>query len=77
MNLLASPFIPFLLIQIGFIVVNAKIAVKKGKSPAFYGILSILPVVSLCFSIFLLSLVDKELKEKIDAMYEYILSQKK
>ena len=64
-NLFIS-FIPLILITIPFIFLNAAIASRKGKNTFLYAILSIIPFVGLYLAIYLLSLTDKSLQDKIE-----------
>ena len=47
-------------------ILNASIAKRKGKSISMYGWLSIIPPVGLLLSIYLISLMDREIVEKIN-----------
>jgi Co/Zn/Cd efflux system component len=50
--------------------VNANIANRKGRSKTFYGWMSIIPFVGMFMSLFLISLTDKAVVDKIDRLLE-------
>ncbi len=58
----------FVLIEIPIAVLNANIARRKGRSGAMFGWLSVIPVVGYLLAIYLLSLTDKALLDKIDSL---------
>jgi hypothetical protein len=55
-------------------ILNAIIAKKKGKNTMKYTLLSIIPVLGLCLTIYLNSFMDKELADKINDIYKRLLS---
>ncbi len=64
-NVLVS-FLPLIILTVPIIILNISIASRKGKSPFLFGIVSLLPLVGFYVAIYLSSLTDKSLSEKID-----------
>ena len=62
--------IPFLCTIIPLMIVNYIMAKRKGKNPIAYCLLSILPFVGFPLCIYLLSLIDKDIEDKINKIYE-------
>ena len=52
--------------------VNANIAKRKGRSKTFYGWMSIIPFVGMFMSLFLISLTDKAVLDKIDRLLDAV-----
>lgn len=52
--------------------VNANIARRKGRSRTFYGWMSIIPFVGMFMSLFLISLTDKAVVDKLDRLLEAV-----
>jgi Co/Zn/Cd efflux system component len=52
--------------------VNANIAKRKGRSRTFYGWMSIIPFVGMFMSLFLVSLTDKAVVDKLDRLLEAV-----
>lgn len=52
--------------------VNANIAKRKGRSKTFYGWMSIIPFVGMFMCLFLISLTDKAVVDKIDRLLEAV-----
>jgi|GEM_PF-1529606 hypothetical protein len=65
MGVLAS-LIPLFIMSIPFVILNAMIAARKGKSSILFGLLSVLPVFSLFLFLYLISKTDKEINDKLD-----------
>lgn len=65
-----SPIIPMLIVAIPVIILNYKIAIRKGKSQGLYAILGIIPVVNFFCFLYLISLTDKELIDKLNVIYD-------
>ena len=63
---LITMIIPFLIIGIPTAILNANIAKRKGKSSAFHGWMSLIPFVGFLLAIYLVSLSDKDLVDKIE-----------
>jgi hypothetical protein len=63
-----------LVLSIPFMILNGIIAKKKGKKTVKYILLSIIPVVGLCLTIYLNSFIDKELEDKINEIYKKLMS---
>jgi len=60
------PFLPFLVFIVPIVVFNLFLSKRKGKSPVLYGALSLIPLVGFYLAIYLASLTDKSIGEKID-----------
>ena len=65
-----SLLVTFVLISIPFAILNTYIARRKGRSGAVYGWLSVIPMVGQLLAVYLLSLTDKELLDKVDRILE-------
>ncbi len=63
---LITMLITFGLLTIPMAILNASIAKRKGKSSSEFGWLSIIPFVGYLLTIYLVSLTDKALLDKID-----------
>jgi uncharacterized membrane protein len=61
-----ASFIPLIILTLPIVFINVSLAKRKGKSLIAYGLLSLIPIVGIYFGIFLASLTDKSLNEKID-----------
>jgi hypothetical protein len=55
-------------------ILNGIISKRKGKRAIKYILLSIIPVLGLCLTIYLNSFIDKELEDKINEIYKKIIS---
>jgi len=64
-NFLLS-FLPFMIITISFASLNFFIAPRKGKNKYLYSILTLVPIFGMIVSIYLLSLTDIELFNRMD-----------
>lgn len=71
---LVTMLVTYLLIAIPLAILNANIAKRKGRSGAKFGWLTMIPFAGVFFSIYLASLTDKELIDKIDKILESITS---
>ncbi len=72
-----SPFMmifPFLFTIIPLMIINYILAKRKGRNPIAFCLLSILPFVGVPLCIYLLSLMDKDIAEKINKIYEKLIS---
>jgi hypothetical protein len=58
------------MIAIPIAILNANIAKRKGKSAAEFGWLSVIPFVGYFIAIYLVSLTDKALMDKVDKIIE-------
>ena len=67
---LVTMLVTFFIILIPFAIINAIIAKRKGKSAAEFGWLSVIPMVGPFVSLYLLSLTDKVLLDKVDRIIE-------
>jgi len=63
---LASPLIPLFLMTIPIVIFNMFLSKRKGRNVLLYGALSFIPIVSLYLALYLASLTDKSISEKID-----------
>ena len=68
-------FLPLLITTLPFIFLNGAIALKKGKNPIIYAIYSIIPFVGFYLTIYLISLPDHDLNEKIDKIIDLLSEQ--
>jgi hypothetical protein len=71
---LVTMLVTFGLIMIPIAILNATIAKRKGKSAAEFGWLSVIPIVGYFITIYLISLTDKALLDKVDKILETISS---
>ena len=60
------------LLAIPFIILNGIISKRKGKSQLKYILLSLIPFLGLCLTIYLVSFLDKDIQDKINKIYEKI-----
>ncbi|MEA2031568.1 MAG: hypothetical protein U9Q16_00925 [Patescibacteria group bacterium] len=67
-----AAFIPLIIMIIPLIILNIFIAIRKGKNSVLFGILSLLPLVGFYIAIYLSSLTDKSIDEKIDKILNLI-----
>jgi len=70
-------FIPLILMMIPILIVNIVISRRKGKNPTLYGLLSLIPGVSLALLFFLVSITDKDVFEKLDNILKILDSNQK
>ena len=61
-----AAFLPFLLMTIPFVILNIIICPRKGKNPVLFGLLSIIPLIGVYLAIYLVSITDKSVIDKID-----------
>jgi hypothetical protein len=67
---LVTMLVTFLLIMVPIAILNASIAKRKGKSGAEFGWLSVIPFVGYFLTIYLVSLTDKSLSDRVDRILE-------
>jgi hypothetical protein len=67
-----ASFLPMILMAVPFIVLNGIISKRKGKSQIKYVLLSFIPLLGLCLTIYLVSFLDKDIQDKINKIYEKI-----
>jgi hypothetical protein len=67
---LTTVFITLILITIPFAILNGVIARRKGKSSVLFGLLRLIPFLGLLFAIYLVSLHDKDLIDKINRLLD-------
>ena len=65
-------FLPFLLISILFAILNFIIAPQKGKNRIVYLLLSLIPMLGTLLSIYLISLTDIKLLDKIEKIEQLV-----
>lgn len=70
-----AAFIPLFIMTVPIIIFNIFLSKRKGRSPFLYGILSIIPFVGLYLAIYLASLTDKIISEKIDKIISILESK--
>lgn len=63
---LVTMLFTFVILMIPVVVLNVSIAKRKGKNAAEYGWLSVIPFVGYFLAIYLISLTDKSLQDKVD-----------
>jgi len=63
-----AQFLPMIIIAIPFLFLNPAIADRKGKNKIKYGLLGILPVVNMFSALYLASLPDKMILERLDTI---------
>ncbi len=69
---LVTMLVTFVIFMIPIAVLNATIAKRKGKNAAEFGWLSVIPLVGYFVAIYLLSLTDKALQDKVDKILEIL-----
>ncbi len=57
-----------LLFVLPIVILSFIIAPRKGKNPILYGLLSLIPIVNIFIIWYLISLTDKSVIEKLDAI---------
>ncbi len=62
--------VQFLILTIPFIFLNFSISKRKGKNPMMFGLLSVIPLVGMFLSIYLVSLTDFEVLKKLDQIVD-------
>ncbi len=62
--------VQFLILTIPFIFLNISISKRKGKNPMMFGLLSVIPLVGMFLSIYLVSLTDFEVLKKLDQIVD-------
>lgn len=69
---LITVLVTFFLVGIPLALVNASIAKRKGKSGVLYGWLSLIPVLGYLLAIYLISLPDKELLDRVTQILDIL-----
>ncbi len=67
-----AAFIPMIVISIPIIIMNILLAKRKGQNMTLYFFISIIPFVGYFAAIYLASLTDKSINEKIDRILELL-----
>jgi hypothetical protein len=63
---LASPLIPLFIMTIPIVIFNMFLSKRKGRNIILYGALSFIPIVGFYLAIYLASLIDTSVSERID-----------
>jgi hypothetical protein len=66
--LLFDLLVLLLLFVLPIVVLSFIIAPRKGKNPILYGLLSLIPVMNIYIICYLISLTDRSVVEKLDAI---------
>ena len=67
-----TSLIPMLIISIPIIILNISIAKRKGKEKILFGILGAIPIANFISMLYLISLTDKEILEKLDEIINHL-----
>lgn len=70
-----ASFIPLLILTIPIVIFNIFLAQRKGKNPLSYGALSLIPLVGFYIGLYLASLTDKSISDKIDKIINLLESR--
>lgn len=62
------PFGVYLLLNFPFLMFNILVAKRKGKSRIKYGLLSMIPYAPFYLTMYLVSVTDQEIKDKLDSL---------
>jgi len=68
-------FIPLIMMTMPIVIINIFIAKRKGRNPILHGALSLIPLVGFYLAIYLASLTDKSVGEKIDKIIQLLESR--
>jgi hypothetical protein len=68
-----ASLLPAIIFAIPFLILNTIISKRKGKNRIKYFFLSLIPGVGICLTIYLCSLLDKDIEEKINKIYEKLI----
>jgi hypothetical protein len=68
-------FIPMLLMSIPILIMNIILAKRKGRNAVLYFVISIIPLAGYFAAIFLASLTDKSINDKINRILEMLESK--
>ena len=69
-------YTPMLIMMCLFCVISINAAFRKGKSVVLYGLLGLIPLINVFTTMFLLSMTDKAVMDKLNAIEE-LLKEKK
>lgn len=69
--------IPLAILTIPILIINMKLAKRKGRNMVLFFFLSLIPLVAYYVAIHLASLTDKSLNDKIDKILELLESKNK
>jgi hypothetical protein len=71
MEITFSPPILLIVVLAGpFMVLNGMISKRKGKNQTKYILLSIIPYLGIFLALYLISFLDKDIEDKINALYK-------
>ncbi len=70
-----ASFIPLLIMTVPIVIFNIFLARRKDKSPFLYGTLSIIPLVGFYLALYLASLTEKSISDKIDKIIDILESR--
>ena len=70
-----AAFISLIIMTIPIIILNITIAIRKDKNPALYGVLSVIPMIGFFLCLYLASLTDKAINEKIEKIINILESR--
>ena len=72
---LITMLLTFLILMVPIAILNGTIAKRKGRNAAEFGWLSVIPFVGFFLAIYLLSLTDKALQDKVDRILQIVSPQ--
>jgi hypothetical protein len=70
-----ASFIPLLIMTIPIVIFNVFLSKRKGRNPIAYGALSLIPLVNFYLAVYLASLTDKSISDKIDKIITLLESR--
>ncbi len=70
-----ASFIPLIIFTLPIVIFNGFLAKRKGRSIVKYCILSLIPLVGFYLGLYLASLTDKSISEKIDRILSILESR--
>jgi hypothetical protein len=68
-------FIPLIIMTIPIVIFNVFLSKRKGRDPIVFGVLSVIPLVGFYLALYLASLTDKSISEKIDKIITLLESR--
>ena len=68
-------FLPLIIMTISIVIFNIFLSKRKGKNLVLYGIVSLIPLVGFYLAIYLASLTDKSVSDKIDKIIKMLESK--
>ena len=67
---LIAQFLPMIILAIPLAILNFNIAKRKGKSSGLFAFLGLIPLVNFFSFLYLISLIDKEVIDKLNSIIE-------